>query len=246
MRESAALARRYGVRLHTHIAETADEESYCREQFSRRPIELLDDLGWLGADVWLAHCVHLNDDDVARIARSGTAVASCPTSNMRLGSGFAPVRGLLAAGAAVGLGVDGSASNDAGHMLAEVRQAMLVARGRDGAAAMSARDALRLATRGGARCLGRDDVGSLEVGKRADLALFAHDTLSTIGAENDPVAALVFAGPARVKYLFVDGVAVVSQHIFPLEDEILEHGRRAASRILSSAPPGTPGEGRRP
>jgi len=240
MRESAALARRSGVRLHTHIAETADEEAYCREQFRMRPIELLDDLGWLGPDVWLAHCVHLSGDDVTRIARTRTAVASCPTSNMRLGSGLAPVRGLLDAGAGVGLGVDGSASNDSGHMLAEVRQAMLVARGRDGAAAMSARDVLRLATRGSARCLGRDDVGSLEVGKRADVALFGSEVNEYVGTEADPVAGLIFAAPASVRHLFVDGRRVVSDYVLGTMDiqEIFEEGRRAARRIRSSSSAG--------
>jgi len=147
MRESAALARRAGVRLHTHIAETADEEDYCRRIFGRRPLELLDDLEWLGPDVWLAHCVHLNSDDIRRVAQTGTAVAWCPTSNLRLASGIAPAGELIEAGAAVGLAVDGSASNDAGHMLAEVRQALLVARARGNPKRMSARDALRIAIR---------------------------------------------------------------------------------------------------
>src|SRR5207247_2602575 len=148
MRESAALARRAGVRLPTHIAATVDEEEYCQRIFGCRPLQLLDTLEWLGPDVWLAHCVHLNSDDIDRVARTGTAVAWCPTSNLRLGSGIAPAGELLEAGVAVGLAVDGSASNDAGHMLAEVRQAMLVARARGGPKWMSARDALRIAARG--------------------------------------------------------------------------------------------------
>jgi len=235
MRESATLARRLGVRLHTHIAETIDEEAYCRQKFDRRPIELLDDLGWLGPDVWLAHCVHLNGDDIRRITRTGAAVAWCPTSNLRLGSGIAPARDLIDAGAAVGLAVDGSASNDSGHMLAEVRQAMLVTRGRAGATAMTAREALRVATRGSAVCLGREDIGSLEVGKRGDIALFSVDSLGFVGAEVDPVAALVFALPQRVRDLFVDGRSVVRngrlQNV--REDDIIKEASRRAKRLLS-------------
>lgn len=236
MRESAVLARRLGVRLHTHVAETLDEEAYCRETFSRRPVELLDDLEWLGPDVWLAHCVHVNEDDIRRIARTGTAVAWCPTSNLRLGSGTAPARELIDAGAVVGLAVDGSASNDTGHMLAEVRQAMLVARGRGGAGSMTARDALRVATRGSARCLAREDVGSLEVSKRGDVALFRVDGIGFTGAEIDPVAALVLCFPQRVRDLFVEGRPVVRngrlEHI--REEEIIRDGSRVARRVLGA------------
>ena len=209
MRESAALARRRNVRLHTHIAETLDEEAYCLKTFNRRPLELLEDLEFLGADVWLAHCVHLAPADIGRMASTRTAVAWCPTSNMRLGSGFAPARELIDAGVAVGLAVDGSASNDSGNLLAETRQALLTTRGRKGAAAMTARQALRVATRGGAACLGRDDIGSVEVGKRADIALFATDDLAHRGAESDPVAALVFCNSGPVRHLFVEGKPVV-------------------------------------
>jgi cytosine/adenosine deaminase-related metal-dependent hydrolase len=209
MRESAALARRRQVRLHTHIAETLDEEAYCLKTFNRRPIELLEDLDFLGPDVWLAHCVHLGSADIQRMAQTHTAVAWCPTSNMRLGSGFAPAREMIDAGVAVGLAVDGSASNDSGNLLAEVRQALLTTRARKGAAAMSARAALRVATRGGAACLGRDDIGSIEVGKRADIALFATDDLAHRGAETDPVAALVFCNPGPVRHLLVEGKPVV-------------------------------------
>jgi cytosine/adenosine deaminase-related metal-dependent hydrolase len=209
MRESAALARRRGVRLHTHIAETLDEEDYCRRTFALRPLELLEDLEFLGADVWLAHCVHLGSNDIARLAATRTGVAWCPTSNMRLGSGFAPGREMLDAGVNVGLAVDGSASNDSGNLLAEARQAMLTTRARKGAASMTAREALRVATRGGAACLGRDDIGSIEVGKRADIALFAIDGLAFRGAEADPVAALMFCNPGPVQHLFVEGKPVV-------------------------------------
>ena len=209
MRDSAALARRRGVRLHTHIAETLDEEDYCRRTFDRRPLELLEDLEFLGPDVWLAHCVHLAANDIARLSATRTGVAWCPTSNMRLGSGFAPGREMLDAGVAVGLAVDGSASNDSGNLLAEARQAMLTTRARKGAASMTAREALRAATRGGAACLGRDDIGSIEVGKRADIALFPIDGLAHRGAEADPVAALVFCNPGPVQHLFVEGKPVV-------------------------------------
>ncbi len=234
MRESAALARRRGVRLHTHIAEAVDEEAYCRQTFGRRPLELLDDLEWLGADVWLAHCVHLSGDDVRRIARTGTAVAWCPTSNLRLASGIAPARELIDAGVPVGLAVDGSASNDAGHMLAEVRQAMLVARARGNPNAMSAREALRVATRGSARCLGRDDLGSLEPGRRGDVALFALDGLAVAGAEADPVAALVYCFPQRARHLVVEGRPLVTDGRLVRADEeaIAAEGRRVGRRII--------------
>ena len=234
MRESAALARRRGVRLHTHIAETVDEEAYCQSKFGRRPLELLDDLQWLGPDVWLAHCVHLNGDDVRRIARTGTAVAWCPTSNLRLGSGIAPARELLDAGVSIGLAVDGSASNDGGQMQGEVRQAMLVARARGDARAMSAREALRVATRGGARCLGRDDIGALEPGRRGDVALFALDGLALAGADADPAAALVYCAPQRVRHLFVDGRAVVQDgRLVHVDEEVVaREGHRVGRRIV--------------
>jgi cytosine/adenosine deaminase-related metal-dependent hydrolase len=241
MRESAELARRLGVRLHTHIAETLDEESFCVERFGRRPLELLEDQGWLGPDVWLAHCVHLSGDDIRRMAETGTAVASCPTSNLRLGSGVAPLRPLIDAGATVGLGVDGSASNDGANLLGEVRMAMLTARVRDrvsDARAMSVREALRLGTRGGAACLGRaGELGSLEPGKRGDVALFSVDGLGFAGAEADPVAAVVLCSPPRVRDLFVDGRAVVRDgRLANAEEEALARdGHRVARRIADRA-----------
>ncbi len=240
MKESAALARRLGVRLHTHIAETRDEEAYCRQTFGVRPVELLDRWGWLGPDVWLAHCVHLNEADIARIARAGTGVAWCPTSNLRLGSGIAPARRLLDAGVAVGLAVDGSASNDGGHLLAEARQALLVSRAGGDPAALGARDVLRLATRGGARCLGREDIGALAPGLRGDVALFPVDTLAMAGAEADPVAALVFCFPQRVRHLFVDGRAVVRDGRLATADEdaIAARARRLGRRIAQGVPGG--------
>ncbi len=232
MEESAALARGRQVRLHTHIAETTDETAYCQASYGCRPLELLDELGWLGSDVWLAHCVHLTQDDIHRIARSGTSVAWCPTSNLRLGSGIAPVRALLDAGAHVGLAVDGSASNDSGHLLAEARLGMLIARGQ-GAAAIRAREALGVATRGGAVCLGRDDIGSLEVGKRADVALFSVEGIAFAGAEADLVAALVYCTPQRVRHLLVDGQVVVQEGRLARidEDALATRGRAAGRRI---------------
>ncbi|HYM51185.1 MAG TPA: 8-oxoguanine deaminase [Candidatus Limnocylindrales bacterium] len=208
MRESVALARRLGVRLHTHIAETQDEEAFCRERFGTRPLTLLEEQGFLGEDVWLAHCVHLDRADIDRIRRTGTAVASCPSSNGRLGSGIAPVPELVAAGVPVGFAVDGSASNDAGNLLAEARQGMLMARARSGPGALTARQALWIATRGGAACLGRSDIGSLRPGQRADIALYRVDGDAADGVI-DQVAALVFLFPRPVHHLFVEGRPVV-------------------------------------
>ncbi len=233
MRESAELARRLGVRLHTHIAETLDEEAFCLESFGRRPLELLDEWGWLGPDVWLAHCVHLNDKDVRRVAETGTGVAWCPTSNLRLGSGIAPGRALVRERATVGLAVDGSASNDGADLLAEARQALLVSRVGGAAGGLSTRDVLRLATRGAAACLGRDDVGSLQAGKRADVALFAVDDLAHAGAEADPVAGLVLSAPQRVRHLLVEGRVVVRNGRLATgdEDRIAAEAHRVARRI---------------
>jgi cytosine/adenosine deaminase-related metal-dependent hydrolase len=208
MRESAELARRRGLTLHTHLAETVEEDTYCRELYGCSPVEYLEELGWLADDVWCAHCVHLTADEVERFADTGTGVAHCPSSNLRLGAGVAPVRDLLQAGAPVGLGVDGSASNERSDLFLEVKQALLVARGRHGPEAMTAREALGLATRGGASVLRRDDIGSLEPGKRADIAVWRLDGLELAGAE-DPVAGLVLAAPHRVDRLFVAGEEIV-------------------------------------
>jgi cytosine/adenosine deaminase-related metal-dependent hydrolase len=208
MTESAALARSLGLKLHTHLAETVEEEAFCRERFGCSPVEYLERLDWLAGDVWCAHCVHLSDAEVGRFADTDTGVAHCPTSNLRLGAGIAPVRKLLDAGVRVGLGVDGSASNERGDLFYDVKQALLVARALGGPAAMTAREAIRLATRGGAAVLGRDDIGSIAPGKCADLAVWRTDGLELGGAE-DPVAALVFSGPHRVDRLYVGGELVV-------------------------------------
>jgi len=204
--------------LHTHLAETVEEEAYCRDLFSCSPVEYLERLGWLAADVWCAHCVHLSAADIARFGETGTGVAHCPTSNLRLGAGVAPVLDLTSAGVRVGLGVDGSASNERSDLLFEVKQALLVARGRDGVEAMTVRDALRLGTRGGAAVLRRDDIGSLEPGKQADLAIWRTDGLE-LGGASDPVAGLVLSGPHRVDRLVVGGDDVVRHGALVRADE---------------------------
>ena len=213
MRRTLDLAREHGVRLHAHLAETLDEDAYCLETYGVRPVEYLRGLGWLGQDVWLAHCVHLNADEVSLFGETGTAVAHCPSSNFRLGSGIAPVRALLDAGAPVGLGVDGSASNDSSNMLAEARQALLAHRlAPDPVRWLTAEEVLWMATRGGARCLGRDDIGSLEPGKAADLILVDTRRLSYAGASSDLLAALVFSPwPEPVDTVMVNGRVVVER-----------------------------------
>jgi 8-oxoguanine deaminase len=205
MRESISLARAYRVRCHTHLAETLAEERFCLERFGRRPMEYAQDLGWAGDDVWFAHCVHLNPSEIGFLARTGTGVAHCPTSNMRLASGIAPVQAMRRAGVKVGLGVDGSASNDSSHLLAEARQAMLLQRVKGDPAALTAEETLELATIGGARVLGRDDIGSLAPGMAADIIAFDLDTLDYAGARHDPLAALVFCAPQKVKWAVVNG-----------------------------------------
>jgi cytosine/adenosine deaminase-related metal-dependent hydrolase len=206
MRESVELARAYGVHSHTHLAETRDEDEYCKATFGRSPVELCEELGWVGEDVWHAHFVHASEDEVHRLGSSRTGAAHCPSSNMRLASGIAHVGTWLAAGMRVGLGVDGSASNDGSHMLAEARQAMLLQRVGGDPAAMTARQALRLATRGGAEVLGRDDIGYLAPGMRADFVGFRIDTLPYAGAAvHDPLAALVFCQPQNVDLSVIDG-----------------------------------------
>ena len=234
MEESAGLARRLGLQLHTHLAETVEEEAYCRELYGCSPVEYLDELGWLAGDVWCAHCVHLSRDEVDRFGETGTGVAHCPTSNLRLGAGVAPVRALEDAGARVGLGVDGSASNERGDLFAEVKQALLVARGYDGSGAMTVRQSLRLATRGGAAVLRRDDLGSLEPGKQADLAIWATDGLE-LGGAVDLVAGLVLSGPHRVDRLVVGGEDVVRAGtlVKAEESEIARTHRVQAARFAA-------------
>jgi cytosine/adenosine deaminase-related metal-dependent hydrolase len=234
MRDCAGLAREKGVRLHTHLAETDDEEAFCQEKYGRTPTQYAEDLGWLGPDVWMAHCVHLAPDAVARFAATGTGVAHCPTSNGRLGSGIAPVRSLLDSGVAVGLGVDGSASNESARMVDELHQALLVARLHGGPLALTARESLRMATMGGARCLGRDaELGSIEVGKVADLALWRVGELAGAGIA-DPVCTLVFGAPA-LDSLYVGGHAVVRDGELTTADAaVLAAGAAAASRTIAA------------
>ncbi len=234
MEESAALARRLGLPLHTHLAETVEEDAYCRELYGCTPVEYLERLGWLADDVWCAHGVHLRDEEIRRFGETGTGVAHCPTSNLRLGAGIAPVRDLLDADVRVGLGVDGSASNERSDLFFEVKQALLVARGRGGPEAMTVRDALALGARGGAAVLGRDDIGSLEPGKCADFAVWRVDGLELGGAE-DLVAGLVFSAPHRVDRLVVGGEDVVRDgHLVRAdEDEIAREHRREATRFAA-------------
>jgi cytosine/adenosine deaminase-related metal-dependent hydrolase len=221
MAETAELARARGVRLHTHLAETREEDEFCLERYGVRPLEYLEELGWLGDDVWLAHCVHLDDREVRRMGESATGVAHCPISNARLGAGIAPVRGLIDAGAPVGLGVDGAASNESGELTDELRGALLMARVRGGPAALTAREALELATRHGARCLGREDeLGRLEVGALADVALWRLDDAGRAGI-SDPVAALVLGPPRPVHTLLVNGEPVVEDGLLRTADPVV-------------------------
>ena len=245
MRQSAALARAYSVHLHTHLAETLDEESFCLEQFGYRPLAYAEHLDWSGPDVWFAHAVHINADEVGRMARAGIGVAHCPSSNMRLASGIAPLRRYRAAGVRVGLGVDGSASNDGSHLLAEARQAMLLSRlGQAVAPAiddqpdlLTARQALEVATLGGARVLGRPDLGSLEPGKCADFIAINLDHLNYAGALHDPVAAIVFCSPATVDVNYVHGRAVVRDGRLVTAElpAVIEAHNCAARRLVQGA-----------
>jgi cytosine/adenosine deaminase-related metal-dependent hydrolase len=234
MTESAELARRLGLPLHTHLAETVEEEAYCMELYGCTPVEYLTDLGWLAGDAWCAHCIHLSQEHIEGFAATGTGVAHCPTSNLRLGAGIAPVRELLDARAKVGLGVDGSASNERSDLLLEVKQALLVARLRGGPASMTAREALRLGTRGGASVLSRQDIGSIEAGKCADLAIWRTDILELGGAE-DPVAGLVLSAPHRVDRLVVGGEEVVrgGALVHADEAEIAREHRAQARRFAA-------------
>jgi 8-oxoguanine deaminase len=228
MRNTAVLARDKGVMMHTHLAENEEDIAYSLEQFGCRPGEYVQDLGWVGRDVWHAHCVKLDAAEIALFAQTGTGIAHCPCSNCRLGSGIAPVRALRDAGVPVGLGVDGSASNDAGNLVAEARMAMLLQRVAQGADAMSAREALEIATRGGADILGRPDCGRLEIGKRADIAVWDVQGLASAGSW-DP-AALLLAGPTTVRDLFVEGRQIVRDgHVqtINLEATISRHNRMA-------------------
>ena len=233
MRDSATLARKHGVRLHTHLAETLDEEQFCLEKFGRRPYELMEDLGWTGDDVWYAHGIHLSDAEIDRIAELKTGIAHCPSSNMRLGAGVCRVHDLVRAGARVGLGVDGAASNEDANLAVEAHQAMLLARvAAMSPAALDARGALRLAMQGGAECLGRDDCGSLAPGMCADIACFRVDDLAHAGMQ-DLVAAIVLAPPARAQTVVVNGRVVVrdGRLLTADEDEIAREIAATSARL---------------
>jgi cytosine/adenosine deaminase-related metal-dependent hydrolase len=233
MRESAELARRKGVRLHTHLAETTDEAEWCDERFGCTPSEYAGELGWTGSDVWFAHGIHFDDAEIKRLGQSATGVAHCPSSNARLGAGIARVADLRAAGCPVGLGVDGAASNEAGSLLEELRHALLFARARGGPQALDVRTALELATLDGARILGReDDIGSLEVGKLADLAVWRLDTLAHAGIA-DPVAALVLGAPPPLELLLVNGQPVVEHDtVVTIDEPTLAHQVADTQRAL--------------
>ncbi len=234
MRESAVLARQLGVSLHTHLAENDDDVSYSLEKFGCTPAQYAEDLGWTGRDVWHAHCVKLDDDGISRFARTGTGVAHCPCSNMRLASGIAPVGKMRKAGVPVGLGVDGSASNDGAHMMGEARAAMLLQRVGFGPAAMTAREALEIATLGGAKVLNRSDVGALKPGMAADIAVFDVGGIEHAGALHDPVAALLFSAPTRAAYTMVNGKIVVREGRLATVDEralAARHNRLAAQLV---------------
>jgi len=237
MKESAALARHYGLHLHTHVAETLDEESFCRGKFGCRPVEYMEQLGWVGPDVFYAHAIHLNEEEIQLLAETGTGVAHCPSSNMRLGSGIAPIREMLDAGVKVGLAVDGSASNDSSHLLAEARLAMLLQRVQKGAGALSAQEALEMATLGGAAVLGRDDIGSLEAGQAADFIAIDLSRLEYAGAWHDPLAALVFCTPVNVALSVINGQIVVDGgHLVGLDlEEIVARHNRLSQQMVERA-----------
>jgi cytosine/adenosine deaminase-related metal-dependent hydrolase len=237
MKESAKLARSYGVSMHTHLAENVNDIAYSREKFNMTPAQYAEDCGWVGHDVWHAHCVQLDDDGVYMFARTGTGIAHCPCSNMRLASGIAPIRKMIDAGVPVGLGVDGCASNDAGHMLGEARQAMLLQRVGFGPDAMTARQALEIATLGGAKVLNRDDIGALKPGMSADIVTFRLDQIGFAGALHDPVAALVFCTPSNVTHSIINGKVVVRDGQLCTIDlpVIVERHNKLASQLAIGA-----------
>jgi cytosine/adenosine deaminase-related metal-dependent hydrolase len=246
MRESASLAREFGVQLHTHLAETKDEEAFCQQLFGHRPVGYMQEVNWVGTDVWFAHSVHVNENEISVYGKTGCGVAHCPTSNMRLASGIAPILEMVAAGVKVGLGVDGSASNDGSHLFEEVRQAMLASRIRAGIMGaslsqenspplMTARQALEIATRGSASVLGRSDIGSLEVGKCADFVAINLNRIDYAGALHDPVAAVVFCAPVRVDYTIVGGNFIVKDGEMvnlDLGKLVEEHNRLAVDLLI--------------
>lgn len=236
MKDTAILARKLGVRLHTHLAETTDENEFCLARYGKRPLALMEEWNWLGPDVWFAHGIYLNDDEIGLLASTGTGIAHCPSSNARLGSGRMRLKNMLEAGVPIGIAVDGCASNDSSHMLAELRQVLLQHRSNDGAQVLTARQVLELATAGSAKLLGRDDVGKLRVGMAADIVLFDWHELGYAGAA-DPIAALLFCAPTRPHTVIVNGQLVVRDRTLLNADEaeIAAHGRAQAQRLLDSS-----------
>jgi 8-oxoguanine deaminase len=237
MRDTAIMASDKGVGLHTHLAENVEDIDYSLAHFNMRPGDYAEDLGWTGRHVWHAHCVQLNPDEINLFARTGTGVAHCPCSNMRLASGIAPVRQMLDAGVHIGLGVDGSSSSDSGHMLNEARQAMLLQRVTHGADNMTAREALRLATRGGAEVLNRDDIGQITPGFSADLAIFDRHSIDFSGTQTDPLAALIFCGPVKPRHVMINGQFVVKDFTLTTMnmDDLLHRHDAAARGLLTRA-----------
>ena len=237
MRDTALMAADKGVGLHTHLAENVEDINYSLDNFQMRPGDYAESLGWTGTHVWHAHCVQLNHDEIALFARTGTGIAHCPCSNMRLASGIAPLRKMLDAGVAVGLGVDGSSSSDSGHLLNEARQAMLLQRVMDGAGNLTAREALRLATRGGAEVLNRDDIGQIRAGFSADLAIFDRRAIEFSGTQTDPLAALIFCGPVKPRHVLINGRFVVRDwQLTSMEmRDLLTRHDRAARNLLTRA-----------
>ena len=235
MRDAAVMAREKGVGLHTHLAENQEDIDYSLHHFGQRPGDYAESLGWVGDDVWHAHCVRLDDREIDLFARSGTGVAHCPCSNMRLASGIAPVRAMRDAGVKVGLGVDGSSSNDSGHMLNEARQAMLLQRVGGNPAALTAREALAMATREGARVLGRNDIGRIGMGYAADFACFDLNAVDFAGAHADPIAALVFCGPVKAAYTIVAGRMIVAEGILQSLDlhELMQRHRKFSIDLVN-------------
>ncbi len=235
LKETAILAREKKVRLHTHLAETIDEEEFCKELHGTRPLAYMEKVGWLGSDVWYAHCVHMNDDEIKLMAETKTGVAHCPTSNLRLGSGIAPIRKMMDAGVPVSLAVDGAASNDSSDMLGELRQCLLVHRIKSGVDSMPAEDVFYIATRGGAEVLGRDDIGSIEVGKAADIALFDIRKIGYAGALHEPLSALVFCGDSHIAdKVIVNGRIVVEKGslVNISEEELFEKANKLSRRMI--------------
>lgn len=238
MREAASLARAYGLSLHTHLAENDNDVAFSRERFAKDPGRYAEDLGWVGPDVWHAHCVKLKDDEIGLFGHTGTGVCHCPSSNMRLASGIAPIRKMLDCGVTVGLGVDGSASNDSGHLLGEARQALLLQRAGGDPASLSAREALAMATVGGARALGRADIGQIMPGMRADIIAYRADSLALAGALHDPIAALVFCQPQQVDLSIINGEIVVEDGIVLSAElpPLIERHNKISLQLLRGEP----------